>query len=185
MSRRDFVSLLAILISAGTMTNANAQMEIKKAKVAADTVIVCKPSSPIQSRDEINDCTSEGIEDISRAKIWDTWELDRRPEFPGGHAALYRWLAANVKYPDECVVNNIEGKVLVQFTVMHDGSIVDVKAIKSAHPLLDNEALRVIKGMPKWQPGMKNDKPVNVFFNLPISFKIPPREEPAEELPQF
>ena len=78
----------------------------------------------------------------------------------------------NMKYPKQAMKEGIQGRVAVRFIVEKDGSISDVKPILSVHPLLNKEAVRVVKSMPKWTPGKQNGKPVRVRFNLPIMFKL-------------
>jgi len=98
--------------------------------------------------------------------------VEKMPEFPGGTAALMDYLRKNIKYPAVCRENNIQGRVLVQFIVNKDGSIVDVDVVKSVNPYLDKEAVRVISGMPKWSPGEQRNKPVRVRYTVPVNFKL-------------
>lgn len=97
--------------------------------------------------------------------------VEQMPEFPGGMEALYQFLAANIKYPggpDDCV----NGKVIVSFVIEKDGTVSDAKVVRKLHPAFDEEALRVVKLMPKWEPGRQEGKPVRVQFNLPINFNL-------------
>ena len=94
------------------------------------------------------------------------------PQFPGGQIAMLQYLMKNIKYPEQAVKEGIQGRVTVRFIVEKDGSISDVKPILSVHPLLNKEAVRVVKSMPKWTPGKQNGKPVRVRFNLPVMFKL-------------
>lgn len=94
------------------------------------------------------------------------------PKFPGGQKNLLSWLSNNINYPLEAYKAGIEGIVVVQFVIKNDGSVGDVTVVISVDPLLDNEAVRVIKAMPKWIPGKQYGKPVNVRLTLPITFKI-------------
>ena len=98
--------------------------------------------------------------------------VEKMPEFPGGTAALMAYLTKNIKYPPVCRENNIQGRVLIQFIVNRDGSIVDPEVVKSVNPYLDKEALRVISTMPKWSPGEQRGKPVRVKFTVPVNFKL-------------
>ncbi|MBO7588727.1 MAG: TonB family protein, partial [Bacteroidaceae bacterium] len=98
--------------------------------------------------------------------------VEERPEFPGGQAALMEYLRKNIKYPAICRENNIQGRVLIQFVVNRDGSIVDPEVVRSVEPHLDKEALRVISSMPKWKPGLQRGKPVRVKFTVPVNFKL-------------
>jgi len=92
--------------------------------------------------------------------------------FPGGDEALRGWLYKRIKYPMEAQERNIQGKVFVKFIVRYDGSIDKIGIAKSVHPLLDNEAIRLVKAMPKWIPAQKNGKNVSSYFTLPITFAL-------------
>lgn len=94
------------------------------------------------------------------------------PSFPGGESALFKFLNDNVKYPVIAQENGVQGRVICQFTVNKDGSIVDVEVVRSIDPSLDKEAIRVIQSMPKWNPGLQRQKPVRVKFTLPVNFKL-------------
>ncbi len=98
--------------------------------------------------------------------------VEDQPEFPGGTAALMDYLRKNIRYPAICRENNIQGRVLVTFIVNKDGSIVEPEIVKSVHPQLDREALRVISSMPNWKPGAQRGKPVRVKFNVPVNFRL-------------
>ena len=93
-------------------------------------------------------------------------------EFPGGEEAYFKWLGDNIKYPKDCLKKKIEGRVFVSFVVEKDGSITDVKTLRSPHKSLSKEAERVVKAMPKWKPGRFNNEPVRVRYTLPIAFKM-------------
>jgi len=94
------------------------------------------------------------------------------PKFPGGQAALLKFLSDNIVYPKEAQDKGIQGKVQLRFVVKPDGSIDDIQVIKSLNPILDNEAVRVLKLMPNWIPGKQTGKPVYVYFSLPVMFKL-------------
>ncbi|MCD8261432.1 MAG: energy transducer TonB, partial [Bacteroides sp.] len=98
--------------------------------------------------------------------------VEQMPEFPGGMAALMTWLSKNIKYPIIAQENGTQGRVIVQFVVNRDGTIVDPVVAKGVDPYLDKEALRVIAAMPKWSPGMQRGKAVRVKFTLPVQFKL-------------
>lgn len=92
------------------------------------------------------------------------------PQFPGGHIALVEYLSKNIKFPKEKEKENVRARVVASFTVDKDGSITDAKIVRSQGEAFDNEALRVINGMPKWIPGTQNGKAVSVKYILPITF---------------
>ena len=94
------------------------------------------------------------------------------PEFPGGMAACLKYLSQNIKYPVMAQENGIQGRVIVQFVVNSDGSIVDPVVVRSVDPSLDREALRVIQSMPKWKPGQQRGKAVRVRYTVPVTFKL-------------
>jgi len=98
--------------------------------------------------------------------------VEKMPEFPGGDAALFRYLGTQIKYPSIDKDLGIKGTVFVKFIVEKDGSISGVELLKGVSPTIDAEALRVVKGMPLWKPGKQRDEPVRVFFNLPIRFDL-------------
>lgn len=92
------------------------------------------------------------------------------PQFPGGHIALVEYLSKNIKFPKEKEKENVRARVVASFTVDKDGSITDAKIVRSQGEAFDNEALRVINGMPKWIPGTQNGKAVRVKYILPVTF---------------
>ena len=99
--------------------------------------------------------------------------VESMPEFPGGQQALFKYLSENVKYPVIAQENGIQGRVICQFVVNKDGSIVDIEVIRSGgDPSLDKEAVRVIKSMPKWKPGKQRGKAVRVKYTVPVNFKL-------------
>ncbi len=108
----------------------------------------------------------EVIEDIIHVSV------EQMPEFPGGQAALFQFLNKHMKYPQVCQESDIQGRVIVQFVVDKDGSITNPEVVRSVHPLLDTEALRVIRMMPKWKQGMQQFTPVRVKYTVPVIFRL-------------
>ena len=98
--------------------------------------------------------------------------VEQMPTFPGGEAELMKYLSKNLSYPTLAAEHGIQGTVLLQFVVQKDGSIGEVKVVRSKDPDLDKEAVRVVKGMPKFIPGRMNGQAVNVWFTLPVRFKL-------------
>lgn len=98
--------------------------------------------------------------------------VEQKPEFPGGEAAMYKWLGENIVYPAAASEEGVQGRVVVEFVVGKDGSITNVKVVRPRHPALDKEALRVVKAMPKWMPGRNNGQPVKVTYTLPVTFRL-------------
>lgn len=97
---------------------------------------------------------------------------EQMPEFPGGMKELLKFLQDNLKYPENAMKNNVQGRVIVQFVVEKDGTPTEFKVLRSVDPDLDAEALRVMKAMPKWKPGMQKGQVVRVKFTVPVSFKL-------------
>ena len=98
--------------------------------------------------------------------------VEEPAQFPGGDDALSKFIHENIKYPREAIKNKISGTVYVQFVVEKDGSISDVKVVRGIGGGCDEEAVRVVKSMPKWEPGKQRGVPVRVYFTLPIEFKL-------------
>lgn len=98
--------------------------------------------------------------------------VEQLPEFPGGIVQFMKWLTRNLRYPLEAQHQKVQGKVVVSFIVNKDGSIASPKIVQSADPLLDSEALRVIKMMPRWKPGIDNGKPCRTMFAIPVNFVL-------------
>ena len=99
-------------------------------------------------------------------------KVEQDPEYVGGLAEMYKYLYANIKYPAAAVRGNISGKVYLRFVVEKDGSIGAVDLTKGIGFGCDEEAIRVIKSMPKWNPGRQNGKAVRVFFSMPVTYKL-------------
>ncbi|HMV15088.1 MAG TPA: energy transducer TonB [Chitinophagales bacterium] len=95
-----------------------------------------------------------------------------RPQFPGGEKALAQYLDTHLKYPEEAQKQKYQGQSLVAFTVNEDGSLTNVRILKSSHLVLDTEALRIIKNMPKWSPAQNNGAPKKEMVVLPITFDL-------------
>lgn len=98
--------------------------------------------------------------------------VEQQAEFPGGTAALMKWLSSNIRYPEAAQANDVQGRVIVRFVVEKDGSIGAANIVKGVDKDLDKEALRVVKKMPKWQPAKNNGVTVRSYFNLPVTFKL-------------
>jgi TonB family protein len=111
--------------------------------------------------------------------------VEEQPEYPGGQEAMMKFLSDSIVYPDEAKAKGIQGRVICNFVVMKDGSIDDVNVVRGVDPLLDAEAVRVLKSMPAWKPGKQRGQAVNVRYTLPVVFRLdnkPLSEEKKEEL---
>lgn len=150
----------------------------------------------VQESDELIPKAKEVIikEENSENKVFD--KIEQMPEFapctyevpiynkkgkqigttmknnPGGPDGLFQFLSDNIRYPVVAEANGIQGRVICTFVVERDGSITDVKVVKSIDPLLDEEAVRVLSKMPKWKPGMEKETPVRVKYTVPVTFKL-------------
>lgn len=97
---------------------------------------------------------------------------EQMPEFPGGMKELLKFLQDNLKYPESAMKNNLQGRVIVQFVVEKDGTPTEFNVVRAVNPDLDAEALRVLKTMPKWKPGMQKGEAVRVKYTVPVAFKL-------------
>ncbi len=104
------------------------------------------------------------------AKIFEA--VEQMPTFPGGEAALYKFLSDNINYPAEAAEEGVSGRVVVRFVVTKTGAIDQVTIARGKHPALDKEAMRVVKKLPKFIPGKQNGENVNVWYTLPVNFKL-------------
>ena len=103
-------------------------------------------------------------------KVFDV--VEEMPHFPGGPAALQAFLSSNTKYPVVAQENGVQGRVIVSFVVERDGSITDVRVVRSVDPSLDREASRVVRSMPRWSPGKQNGSAVRVKYTVPVVFRL-------------
>lgn len=154
----------------------------------ADTAVVLEEMMPEQayqetvvetgeySTPETDRITEVVTEEITTANSYPNdhvfQSVDQMPEFPGGDMVLMRYISSHIKYPISAIENNIEGRVVVEFVVTKTGAIRDVKVYRSRDKDLDAEAVRVVKSLPNFIPGKMNGEPVNVWYTLPITFKL-------------
>lgn len=111
-------------------------------------------------------------EPVKKSSGKDTHENLENPSFPGGDVACMAWLRDNIKYPVEAIEKGIEGRIIVRFVVTKNGKITNAEVVSSVDPLLETEALRVIRSMPDWIPGKRNGQNVDLQFTLPITFRL-------------
>jgi TonB family protein len=112
-------------------------------------------------------CLTAGGQDTSH------FSFEIMPEYPGGEKAMNEFLVKTIKYPRKANRKGIQGQVILSFIVEKDGSVTNITVQKSVHELLDTESVRVLKLMPKWNPGYQDGEPVRVSFNLPLLYKLP------------
>ena len=105
-------------------------------------------------------------------KVYNIAMVEQKPEFPGGEAAMYKWISDHINYPVAAAEEGVQGRVVVEFVVSKTGNVENVRVLRGRHPALDKEATRLVKSMPKWQPGRNNGQPVKVTYTLPITFKL-------------
>ena len=110
--------------------------------------------------------------------------VEEQPLFPGGNAAMMKFLGDNIKYPVEAQEKGLEGRVILNFVVEKDGALTDIQIVRGVDPLLDNEAARVIKSMPNWEPGKQRGEVVRVRFTLPTVFRLLAKDKASENKDQ-
>ena len=108
--------------------------------------------------------------------------VENMPVYPGGDAALFKFIYENIKYPPEAKEQGIQGKVILRFMIASDGAVEDITVVRGVHPLVDAEAIRVMSILPDWKPGTQGGRPVNVWYSVPISFALSSGEKTQEGL---
>ncbi len=124
----------------------------------------------VTTRSDMTKDIADTLKEVTKEKVYDICE--QMPSFPGGTNALNAYLAKNVVYPEDAQKKGIQGRVLVKFVVRKDGSISNAQVAKNVDPTLDQEALRVVMGMPKWKPGRNNGELVSCRYVLPLVFRL-------------
>ena len=151
------------------------EIDLQKVETTNPTIGACD----VQGNDEVGGEVLKAKEEIAQPeppkheeenKVFDV--VEQMPSFPGGMPALMQWLSQNIKYPVIAAENGVQGRVIVQFVVEKDGSVTDVHVAKSVDPSLDKEATRVVKAMPRWNPGKQNGSAVRVKYTVPVMFKL-------------
>ena len=136
-------------------------------------VVVFVPARA-NAQDKTEKTTQTRKDTTTDDKIYEVCE--QMPIFEGGDAALLKYLRENLKYPDKTKDRGVQGRLVIGFIVEKDGSLTDVKVLRHVDVALDAEALRVVKGMPKWIPGCQDEQLVRVRYNVPVSFRLKPME---------
>lgn len=98
--------------------------------------------------------------------------VEQMPSFPGGQEEMMKWISSNLSYPVDAQERGVTGRVVIRFVVTKTGSVEDIQVLRGIDPSCDREATRVVKAMPKWNPGRQNGEAVAVYFNLPILFRL-------------
>ncbi len=147
------------------------QDETEKSDVAISSVTFDQGSEEGQQVLKQNEVVVEKVEQKEEeTRVFEV--VEQMPQFPGGDAALMQYLSSHIKYPVVAEENGIQGRVVCTFVVERNGSITDVRVVKSVDPSLDKEAVRVIKGMPNWIPGKQNGSAVRVKYTVPVTFRL-------------
>jgi len=147
------------------------QDETEKSDVAISSVTFDQGSDEGQQVLKQNEVVVEKVEQKEEeTKVFEV--VEQMPQFPGGDGALMQYLSSHIKYPVVAEENGIQGRVVCTFVVERNGSITDVRVIKSVDPSLDKEAVRVIKSMPNWIPGKQNGSAVRVKYTVPVTFRL-------------
>lgn len=148
------------------------EKQIKEVRLASDN----DSESQLTIVSQSSGSAPQSVQKVASSEIPTTNDVfmvvEQMPEFPGGMSACLKFLADHVAYPNEAAEKKIQGRVIVQFVVMKDGSIANARVLRAVDPLLDAEALRVIGLMPKWKPGTQRGQAVNVKFTMPITFRL-------------
>lgn len=129
-----------------------------------------QPETPTNTTITQQPIASEPEPELDPARVYDF--VEQPAQFPGGEEALYKFIGDNLRYPVMAQENGIQGRVVVQFVVTKTGEVGEVRVVRSKDPDLDREAVRVVKSLPNFIPGKQNGRPVNVWFTLPITFKL-------------
>ena len=168
----DFVAVLNAM--AGEEVNGNADVNNDGDLTIADGVAVLNAmaggGSSSAGGDDGGDIIN-GDDDNPGDEIYDVAEV--QPEFPGGTTAMLQWIQQNMRYPQSALDEGIQGRVFVRFIVEKDGSISNPEILRGVNTALDNEALRLVRAMPKWTPAKMNGQPVRFRFTMPITFRLP------------
>ena len=139
---------------AGSVTNSDGSTDLNDIQGHVNEVVVDEPKPAVNKPEEVF---------IS---------VEQMPQFPGGEAALLKYLSSHINYPPMAAENNIQGRVVVQFVINKTGMVGEVKVIRSVDKELDMEAVRVCKSLPKFTPGRQNGQAVSVWYTLPVTFKL-------------
>lgn len=166
---------VAAVVTAGLQQDNAVQSEIQ----SPESVQVEAATQPVEAEAvEMNTEEQTPVETEPQSKkVYNS--VEQMPEFPGGAAAMMRYLQENIKYPPEAAKNNIEGRVIVQFVIDETGQVGEVKVVRPVSEELDAEAVRVVKTFPKFEPGRQDGEAVSVWYTLPVMFKIQAKPMPT------
>lgn len=168
---KDMVSAIAAPASKAITQNVKEVAHVDNSdKIAPITSkLVIGSGQAVQKEAEVTEALPQVTADKDTAVLR---TVEQIPEFPGGIVQFMKWLTRNLRYPPQAQQQKIQGKVVVSFIVNKDGSISSPTVVKSVDPMLDNEAMRVVKMMPRWKPGLEKGKPCRTMFAIPINFVL-------------
>ena len=168
---KDMVSAIAAPASKAISQNVKEVAHVDNAdKIAPITSkLVIGSGQAVQKEAEVTEALPQVTADKDTAVMR---TVEQIPEFPGGIVQFMKWLSRNLRYPPQAQQQKIQGKVVVSFIVNKDGSISAPTIVKSVDPVLDSEAMRVVRMMPRWKPGMEKGKPCRTMFAIPINFVL-------------
>ena len=169
----------ALLLLAGCKPNVAQEKEFQPALPTSDvsfTITETEDSMPANMQDAVAKVTTKSVMMTSSGSnggpVADKETTETNPEFPGGMWELYKYMAENIHYPEQAKQDGVQGRVFVRFVVEADGTVNEAEVLRGIGSGCDEEALRVVNAMPKWNPGTVDGKPVRTQFNLPITFKL-------------
>ena len=168
---KDMVSAIAAPASKAITQNVKEVAHVDNAdKIAPITSkLVIGSGQAVQKEAEVTEALPQVTADKDTAVMR---TVEQIPEFPGGIVQFMKWLTRNLRYPPQAQQQKIQGKVVISFIVNKDGSISAPTIVKSVDPVLDSEAMRVVRMMPRWKPGMEKGKPCRTMFAIPINFVL-------------
>lgn len=168
---KDMVSAIAAPASKAITQNVKEVAHVDNTdKIAPITSkLVIGSGQAVQKEAEVTEALPQVTADKDTAVMR---TVEQIPEFPGGIVQFMKWLTRNLRYPPQAQQQKIQGKVVISFIVNKDGSISAPTIVKSVDPVLDSEAMRVVRMMPRWKPGMEKGKPCRTMFAIPINFVL-------------
>jgi len=193
---------LIVPLTLALILSSNAQTIVNSAKKALSTakstvtgtksIVVNETNVVAETKNESQEPLLATIQDVKQtdnSKVYTV--VEKMPQFPGGDAALIKFISNNLKYPKTSFINNIQGKVILRFVVSETGKVRDAEVVRSLDADCDKEAIRVMNSLPDFIPGEQNGKKVSVWYTLPITFKLDSEPEAnkvfdvIEKMPQF
>ncbi len=141
-----------------------------KVKKTIQSKLVNIPIIKPEVKPTVKEVTEVTVSDDNASKVFDV--VEQMPSFKDGDSNMWQWVDQHLRYPAVALMNGVQGKVVVTFIIDKDGNVQSPTVTRSVDPSLDREALRLIKSMPKWNPGKQNGQVVNVRYSIPITFKL-------------